>query len=152
MPNSYTLPADGTDVRRKFVIPVPLKDITTFAPSKIRPSNKKIIHHAIVHIDESGLARALAEKSPDHGIDGIVPTPNQHSPPGHFLSWLPGMVPYADDPAMSWRINPGTDLVIDAPHASQRQARAGADQRRALFHRPVRPASFPSICCCIPNR
>ena len=114
MPNSYTLPADGTDVWRKFVIPVPLKESHYIRAIEIRPSNKKIIHHAIVHIDESGLARALAEKSPDHGIDGMVPTPNEHSPPGHFLSWLPGMVPYADDPAMSWRINPGTDLVIDA--------------------------------------
>jgi tetratricopeptide (TPR) repeat protein len=114
MPNSYTLPADGTDVWRKFVIPVLLKESHYIRAIEIRPSNKKIIHHAIVHIDESGLARALAAKSPDHGIDGMIPTPNEHSPPGHFLSWLPGMVPYADDPAMSWRMNPGTDLVIDA--------------------------------------
>ena len=35
-----------------------------------------------------------------------------HSPDGHFLAWTPGKVPFQGSEDMSWRLDRGTDLVL----------------------------------------
>jgi cytochrome c-type biogenesis protein CcmH/NrfG len=114
MPHAYMLQPEGTDVWRKFVIPVPLASARYVRAVDIRPSNPKVVHHAVVHIDTTGKIRALAAKNPDNAIDGMTTYPEERNPPGHFVNWLPGKIPFADDPAMAWRIEPGTDLVVEA--------------------------------------
>ncbi len=113
MPQTYTLPPEGTDVWRKFIIPVPLAAPRYVRAVELRPGNKRIVHHAIAYLDSTGFSRRQAAKQGEQSYDGMVSSPEVHSPPGHFLSWLPGMIPFAEDPAMSWLLEPGTDLVVE---------------------------------------
>ncbi len=114
MPKAYTLPAEGTDVWRRFVIEVPLDKPRYVRAVEIRPGNKKIVHHAIAYIDATEFSRRREGKDGQPGYDGMVWSPDVHSPDGHFLSWLPGMTAYAEDPELSWRLDPGTDFVVEA--------------------------------------
>jgi cytochrome c-type biogenesis protein CcmH/NrfG/mono/diheme cytochrome c family protein len=142
MPNAYRLAADGTDVWRKFVMRVPLTTPRYVRAVEIRPSNKRVVHHAIVHIDNSGNTRALAGKDPDLSIDGMTSTPEERSPDGHFLNWLPGMIPFSDDPQMAWQIQPLTDLVVEThmlPSGKPESVRLSV----GLYFTDTPPSKFP---------
>jgi tetratricopeptide (TPR) repeat protein len=80
---------------------------------EIRPGNKRIVHHAIVHVESTSSSRGLDFKDGQPGYDGMVVSPAVHSPDGHFLSWLPGLIPFSEDPEMSWRLDPGTEFVVE---------------------------------------
>ena len=151
MPTSYTLSGEGTDVWRKFVISVPLKSPRYVRAVVIRPNNKRIIHHAIVHIDPSGEARALAAKSPDGTIDGMITTPSERSPAGHFLNWLPGMTPFADDPEMACASSPAP-IWWSKPTCFP----AASPSKFASASASILPtncrANIRSIFCCIATR
>ncbi len=113
MPQAYRLAPGGTDVWRQFVIPVPLKESRYVRAVEIRPGNKRIVHHAIVHVDSTNSSRGLDYKDGQPGYDGMAVSPAVHSPDGHFLSWLPGLIPFSEDPEMSWRLDPGTEFVVE---------------------------------------
>jgi thioredoxin-like negative regulator of GroEL len=112
MPKPYHLSPEGTDVWRRFVIPVPLTEQRYVRAVELRPGSKRIVHHAIAYIDSTDSSRRLEPKDGEPGYDGMVGT-DAHSPDGHFLSWLPGMIPYSEDPEMAWRLEPGTDFVVE---------------------------------------
>jgi Flp pilus assembly protein TadD len=114
MPKPYRLAAGGTDVWRRFVFPVPLKAARYVRAVEIRPGSKRVIHHAIAYLDSTNFSRRLDGKDGQPGYVEMIGSPEVHSPDGHFLSWLPGMIPYVDDPEMSWRLEPGTDLVVES--------------------------------------
>ncbi|HXG67520.1 MAG TPA: hypothetical protein VNO70_20630, partial [Blastocatellia bacterium] len=57
MPEPYTLPADGSDVFRNFVIPAPVSSTRYVKAVEILPGNKQIVHHANLLIDRSQSSR-----------------------------------------------------------------------------------------------
>ncbi len=116
VPEPFTLPAEGRDVYRNFVIPLP-----PFATSpryvravEFHPGNPKAVHHAFLHIDRTTESQALDLKSPEPGFPGLHVPPSAQSPPGHFLSWQPGkqLIPEPDD--MAWPLAAGSAIVIQA--------------------------------------
>ncbi len=113
MPKPYRLAADGSDVWRRFVIPVPLKQARYVRAVEIRPGSKRVIHHALAYLDSTDFSRGLAGKDGEPGYEGTISAPEVHSPDGHLINWLPGMVPFIDDPKMAWRLEPGTDFVVE---------------------------------------
>ena len=114
MPKPYRLAAGGTDVWRRFVIPTPLKAPRYVRAVEIRPGNKRVTHHAIAYLDSTNFSRRLDAEDGQPGYDVMIDSPDVHSPDGHFLNWLPGMVPYVGDPEMAWRLEPGTDFVVES--------------------------------------
>ncbi len=59
---AYTLQADGTDVFRIFVVPLPVDRVRYVRGLEFRPGNPKVVHHANIRIDRTrsgtGLRRA----------------------------------------------------------------------------------------------
>jgi tetratricopeptide (TPR) repeat protein len=108
----YTLPAGGTDVFRNFVIPVPVS-VTRFVRAvEFRPGNPRVVHHANILIDPTPTSRQLDEQDPEPGYQGLVPLSAAY-PDGHFLAWTPGQVAPLLPGALAWRLDPGTDLVVE---------------------------------------
>ena len=70
-PQAYTLPAGGSDVFRNFVIPVPVSSPRYVRAVEILPGNKKIVHHANILIDRTGVSRYRDEQDPDVGFGGM---------------------------------------------------------------------------------
>lgn len=115
MPRPYRLRAQGLDVYRNFVFPVPVKETRYVKAWEIRPGDKKLVHHCNVLIDRTGLARRLDEEDAEPGFGGMeIEVASEHfEPQSHFIFWKPGSVPFVEPDGMAWRVDPGTDLVLN---------------------------------------
>ncbi|MDR1990987.1 MAG: tetratricopeptide repeat protein [Acidobacteriaceae bacterium] len=111
-PPRYTLPADGTDVFRIFVIPLPVNAVRYVRAVEFQPGNARVVHHANIRIDRTRTSRRFDDADPAPGYEGLI----AHSatyPDGHFLGWTPGQVAPLLPKGLAWRLEPDTDLVVE---------------------------------------
>jgi tetratricopeptide (TPR) repeat protein len=106
----YTLPADGSDVFRNFVVPVPIAQTRCVRALEFRPGNRAV-HHANIMIDRTRTSRRFDDRDPEPGYTGPLP-PDAEYPDGHFLGWTPGQKPARLPDDMCWRLEPGSDLLL----------------------------------------
>ncbi|MXZ71193.1 MAG: tetratricopeptide repeat protein [Acidobacteria bacterium] len=111
MPEPFGVPADGPDTFRNFVLPIPIDRTAFVAGLEFRPGNARVAHHANLRIDRSRASRELDAQDPLPGYEGPI-SPQAHYPDGHFLGWTPGQLPPLAEPGMAWRLEPGSDFVI----------------------------------------
>jgi cytochrome c-type biogenesis protein CcmH/NrfG len=108
----FELPADGVDVYRNFVIPVPSDPPLRFVRSvEIVPADPKVVHHGVLRVDLGGSVRRLDAEDPEPGFDGMV-FAGAGMPDGRFIGWTPGKRPDAGSDARAWRLHGGSDLVL----------------------------------------
>jgi mono/diheme cytochrome c family protein len=110
IPVKYSLPADGPDQYRCFVLPTGQDHDVYVDGIEFRPGNRLIVHHALVYLDASGRAKERAAASPDgsypcFGGPGVPVT-------GSLGGWAPGFTPPPHDPELSQPLRKGTDVVI----------------------------------------
>lgn len=110
MPEEFTIPADGRDVYRCFVIPIPTSVTRTVAAAEFRPGNRRVAHHAIMYLDASGAARKKdeADAGPGYasfGGPGILPT-------GGLGGWAPGAMARKLPEGTGKLLRKGSDLVL----------------------------------------
>jgi tetratricopeptide (TPR) repeat protein len=117
IPKPYRLAASGTDVFRNFIVPVDLRETRYVRAVEMRPGNKRIVHHANILIDHRQSMRKRDGEDGQPGFPGILTTTEARSdvfdPDSHFLFWKPGSVPQPEPDDMSWRLDPGTDLILN---------------------------------------
>ena len=111
MPRTYTLAAEGPDVFRMFVIPVPLESKRYVRAVELRPGNPRVVHHAVGLVDPTSRSRHLDDEDPRPGFEGMRSTEFARPPDGHFLGWTPGKVPMETSEGTAWQLRKGTDLV-----------------------------------------
>ena len=112
MDKSYNLPAQGKDVYRNFVIPVPGTERRFVRAIEFRPQSRAV-HHVFIETDRSRQSRLQATSEAEPGFPGLA-APGASKPPGQFLTWQPGKRASISPPGMPWTLEPGTDLVIEA--------------------------------------
>jgi len=110
IPVKYSVPADGPDQYRCFVLPTGLGHDAYVDGVEFRPGNRLIVHHAILYMDTTGRAKELAAASPDgsyscFGGPGIASA-------GMLGGWAPGFTPTPHDPELSLPLRKGTDVVV----------------------------------------
>jgi tetratricopeptide (TPR) repeat protein len=71
-----------------------------------------VVHHATIRIDPTPTSRRLADEDPGAGYSGLIARTAGY-PDGHFLGWTPGQVPPLLPKGLAWRLNRGTDLVVE---------------------------------------
>jgi hypothetical protein len=108
----YTLAAEGKDVYRNFVIPIPVSERRYVKAVELLPGNAKAVHHAFMLIDPTRDSRRRDEQDPEPGFPGLHTPPTAQRPAGQFLSWQPGKVPTADDGDLAWTLEKDTDLIL----------------------------------------
>ena len=109
---AFTLQADGADVFRIFVVPVPVGTERFVRGLEFRPGNARVVHHANIRIDRTSASRAADDADPLPGYSGLILRSAEY-PDGHFLGWTPGQVAPLVPEDLSWRLPPGTDLVVE---------------------------------------
>jgi len=142
MPFGYTLPAEGRDVYRNFVVPVG-NDARRFVRAvELRPNNPRVVHHAFVLIDTSGDSRRLDARDEDPGFSGMNAGNGASPPAGHFLSWQPGKIPSQDASGTQWALEAGSDVVFQLhmrPSGKPEEIQASV----ALYFTDQPPTRFP---------
>lgn len=117
IPKPYRLAASGTDVFRNFIVPVDLQETKYVRAVELRPGNKRIVHHANILVDHKRSMRKRDGEDGQPGFPGILATTEARSdifdPDSHFLFWKPGSVLEPEPDDMSWRLDPGTDLILN---------------------------------------
>lgn len=106
---AYELGPDGADVYRNFVVPLQQVGGRFVQAFEFRPQSPAI-HHARLLLDSSGEARKRLSGESAPGFPGTMPP--GHNPPGHLLVWAPGRLPSRDEDGLSWKLDPGTDLIV----------------------------------------
>jgi Tfp pilus assembly protein PilF len=111
----FTVPAEGTDVFRNLVVPVPLPGTRYVRALEMRPGDKKVVHHANVLLDRTGAARRLDAHDPGPGFGGmdVELESDSFEPDSHFLFWKPGTAAVTEPADMAWRVDGQTDLVLN---------------------------------------
>jgi len=106
----YTLRADGPDVFRNFVVPVPIGQPRFVRGLRFSPRNPAV-HHANIRVDSTAASDIADRADPLPGYEGLVLSAADY-PDGHFLGWTPGQVEPALNDDLAWRLQPGSFLVI----------------------------------------
>jgi tetratricopeptide (TPR) repeat protein len=106
----YVLPADGPDVSRVFVLPLPVDRLRHVRGVEFRANNTRV-HHANIRIDATPASRQIDELDPAPGYDGIIVRSAVY-PDGHFLGWTPGQAAPLLPKGLAWNLAPNSDLVI----------------------------------------
>ncbi|MGE4053310.1 MAG: tetratricopeptide repeat protein [Vicinamibacterales bacterium] len=113
LPSPYTLQADGADVWRNFVMPVDVDSGRYVRTVEIRPGSARFVHHALLGVDETTSSRRRDSQDREPGFEGMD-MGDAGAPNGHLLGWTPGMAPFPGIEGKPWRLEPGTDLVLQA--------------------------------------
>src|SRR5438445_4585469 len=71
LPQAYTLSAEGKDVYRNVVIPIPVATSRYVKGVEVLTGNPKVVHHAFINVDETRQSRRLAETLDPPGFDGM---------------------------------------------------------------------------------
>jgi Flp pilus assembly protein TadD len=138
----YDVPADGRDVYRNFVVPVPTTKTQYVAAIEFKPGNPRVAHHAFMLFDRTKGSRELDAKDPAPGFEGMDLPPNALSPDGHFLSWQPSKQFKRNPDDMSWRLYPGSDLVLQL-HMQPSGKPETIQTSLAFFFTDKPPTRFP---------
>ena len=115
MSEPYTLRAGGWDVYRNFILPVPVASPHFVKAIEINPGNSRIIHHCNLLVDPTRSLRRLDGQDGQPGFPGMDLTVGSEvfDPASNFLFWKPGAPPYVEPPGLAWKLEPGTDLVLN---------------------------------------
>ncbi len=107
----YTLSAGGADVFRIFVAAIPVDRLRFVRGFEFRPGGR-VVHHATIRVDRTPASRTRDEADPAAGYDGLLAYSASY-PDGHFLGWSPGQLAPFLPRGLAWRLEPGTDLVVE---------------------------------------
>lgn len=110
MPEPFTVPAEGVDVFRNIVLPIPVSSPRWVKAVEFRPDNTRVVHHAVLQVDWSRSSRRRDEEDALPGFPGMDMAGSE-PPGGQSIGWTPGKVPVVDE-RLAWRLDPGTDMVI----------------------------------------
>lgn len=112
LPAAYTLPAEGKDIYRNFVVPIQNSESHYVRAVEFHPGNTKVVHHAFIETDDARQSRYLTEGSQPPGFDGMDLPPSVHMPLGQMLGWQPGKPAMQSPEGLSWVLASGSDLVL----------------------------------------
>jgi len=110
LPEPFSVPAEGEDVYRCFVIPLGLAGDKDIAAVEFRPGNRKVVHHMLTFLDTKGAARKRDEADPGPGYKSFGGPGFQ--PQGGLGGWVPGAVARWLPEDLARKVVKGSDLVL----------------------------------------
>jgi hypothetical protein len=143
IPEPYALQADGTDVFRIFVIPLPTGTTRYVRGMEFRPGNARVVHHANIRLDRTSASRRLDEDDPAPGYEGLMPRSAVY-PAGHFFGWTPGQIAPLVPKEFAWTLHAGTDLVVQL-HMQPSGKREVVQPSIGLYFGGEAPTRTPAI-------
>ncbi len=141
MPQPYDVAPGGADILRNFVLPLGLPSQRYVRGLEFRPENPRVVHHANIRVDRGGSGRAFDVADPSPGFDGRL-SGGAEFPDGQFLGWTPGQLPPLLDGDTAWRLDAGSDLIVQL-HMRPTSEREQVQVRIGLFFTDQVPRRTP---------
>jgi len=109
MPEPMAIPADGPDVYRAFVLPLPEGVERRVIAFEFRPGNRRVVHHSKLFEDPTDASRNRDRDDPGPGFasmgSGDIGRPA-------IWEWTPGTLPRRSPPGVGKVLKAGSDLVL----------------------------------------
>jgi uncharacterized protein (TIGR03437 family) len=118
MPTAFSVPADGPDVYRNFVVPTKLTSDKWVRAIELKPSARSVVHHALFFSDTTGGALAQEKKTNDGqpgfpGFGTILTVGNPLAAlNGGLGGWVPGTTPAFLPQGVAMPLPAGSDFLI----------------------------------------
>ena len=147
MRSPYRLAAEGGDVFRNFVLPVELKETRYIRAMELRPGNKRVVHHANLVVDRARRLRRRDGEDGQPGFGGMeveTESTGDFDPDSHFLFWKPGSAPQETPEDMAWKLDPGSDLIVNL-HMQASGKPETIDATVGLYFAKKPPSKFPML-------
>jgi tetratricopeptide (TPR) repeat protein len=138
----YLVRADGPDMFRNFVVSVPGDGARFVRGLEFRPGSAAV-HHANIRVDPTTASRRLDAADPEPGYEGVI-LRSADFPDGHFLGWTPGQAPPLASDDLAWRLDSGSDLVVQL-HIRPTGKTERIHPSIGLYFTAVAPIRTPSI-------
>jgi len=148
MPEPYELPAEGRDIHRNFVLPLELPQGKYIRAVEFRPSNRRVVHHAVISVDTTDSSRKKDEADPGQGFAQVMVSGRML--PGNMGMWTPGWEPIPLPEGFSVRWPNGADLVLQLHlHLS---GKPESEQSKIGIYLTDQPPSKPTMNVLLENR
>lgn len=147
MREPFRLPAAGGDVFRNFVLPVDLKATKYIRAMELRPGSKRVVHHANLVVDRARMLRRRDGQDGQPGFPGMdvqTEVSGEFDPDSHFLFWKPGSSPEEEPSDMAWKLDPGSDLIVNL-HLQPSGKPEIVDATVGLYFANQPPTRFPML-------
>jgi len=125
------------------VIPIPITARRFVRGIELDPDNARVVHHVNIRLDQTSASRQLDAADPSPGYDGLLAR-SAVFPDGHFLGWTPGQVAPLLPKGLAWRLEPGTDLVLQV-HMRPSGKREAVKPSVAFFFGNDPPERIPAM-------
>lgn len=130
----FNVPADGPDLFQCFVLPLNIDQDSYILSAEFRPGNRRVVHHGVIYVDETGAARRRVADSADgsypcFGGPGVATS-------GLLAGWAPGTIAEAGDPQLSIPVRKGTDLILQIHYHPSGKAESDISQVGVRFSGP----------------
>jgi uncharacterized protein (TIGR03437 family) len=121
MPAGFSVPADGPDIYRNFVLPTGVTEDKWVKAIELKPSARAVVHHVLFASDKTGAAQTQARTTNDGqpGFPGLgsVFTIQALADPLSALSgglggWVPGTTPQFLPAGIAMPLPKGSDLIL----------------------------------------
>ncbi len=110
MPGEFEIHADGPDIFQNFVIPIDIPTDKLVAAADFIPGNPKVVHHSLLYLDATHIARKLDAATPELGYPSFGGPGFQ--PTGSIGGWSPGKMPRRLPDGLGRYLRKGSDLVM----------------------------------------
>jgi len=116
LPAAFSVPADGPDIYRNFVLPTNLTEDKWIKAIELRPSARVVVHHSLFFSDTTGGARALDGKDGQPGFPGFGTIFTVGNPlaalNGGLGGWVPGTTPAFLPDGIALPLPKGSDFLM----------------------------------------
>lgn len=116
MPAAFSVPADGPDVYRNFVIPTNLTSDKWVRAIELRPSARTVVHHSLFFTDTTGGARKQDGADGQPGFPGFGSIFTVGDPlsalNGGLGGWVPGTTPAFLPEGIALPLPKGSDFLM----------------------------------------
>jgi tetratricopeptide (TPR) repeat protein len=148
MKEPFRMPPGGSDVFRNFIIATGLKQTRYVRGVELRLNNTRVVHHANVVLDRTQSLRHRDGEDGQPGFPGMdvitEAAANNFDPDSHFLFWKPGSVLRPEPDDMSWKLDPGTDLILNL-HLQPTGKQEAVQAEVGIYFSDHPPTRFPML-------
>ena len=142
-PRAYPLRPGDDDVFRNLVFPVAIPAGRYVRAVEFQPGAANAVHHSVISVDPTRASRRRDGADGQPGFDGMI-THGAQSPGGHFLGWTPGRGPIVAPEGLPWRLDVGTDIVVQL-HLMPQAAVQPVQPTIGLYFTDVPPRATPML-------